>query len=375
MIYDAVIIGAGPAGSYAGCLLARAGLRVALVDQMNFPREKLCGGLLTCKTAELLQSVCRVEGVSKFDIVRVHVFYLEQLTVSFQLLSPAYTVRRLQFDAQLVEAAKRQGVHTYFGAPLQNIDFAQKKVYLRDGCILKYSTLIGADGAQSTVRRLAGLPKNEKGFCLEVHVPCALLKEPGRVCAGGIEIYYGDYPNGYGWIFPCKDSVAVGVGNLAQGMSEKDILIQYHQFLDTVLSSDSKHIKPTGAYLPSGTSVALGNVQYEDVCLVGDAAGLIDPFTGEGIYYALLSARTAAESIISSRPAYPEYERCMRSTTATIRDTVRVRNRIYSPTILKHLISFMQSSVQYGEELIDKTIVQYTKTYTEAYEEIKYYSR
>lgn len=375
MIYDAVIIGAGPAGSYAGCLLAKAGLKVALVDRMHFPRNKLCGGLLTCKTAELLQSVCQVEALSKFDIVRSHVFYLEQLTASFRLLSPAYTVRRLQFDAQLVEVARKQGVQTYFGAPLRSIDFAQKKVCLWDGRTLRYSVLIGADGAQSTVRRFAGLPKNEKGFCLETHVPWALLKDPGRVSAGGIEIYYGDYPNGYGWVFPCKESVAVGVGNLAQGMSERDLLTQYRQFLNKVLTSGSKDVKPAGAYLPSGSSVALGAAQYEDVCLIGDAAGLIDPFTGEGIYYALLSARTAAESIISSRPAYTEYERRMRSATAAIQDTVRVRDHIYSPAALKHLIAFMQSAVQYSEELINETIVQYTKTYADAYEEIKYYSR
>ena len=375
MIYDVVIIGAGPAGSYAGCLLAKAGLKTALIDRMEFPKDKLCGGLLTCKTMELLQPICRMGELPKFDVVLSHVFYQDRLTASFRLLSPACTVRRLQFDTRLVETAQEQGTDAYLGIPLRSIDFAAKEVGLSDGRTLKYSALIGADGVHSTVRRLAGLPKNEMGFCLETHAPWTLLKEPGRANAGGIEIYYGDYPNGYGWMFPCKDSVAVGVGNLAQGMPEVDILTQYHSFLDKVLSRSSRPIKLAGAYLPSGTSVVLGTSRYEGLCLVGDAAGLIDPFTGEGIYYALLSARAAAESIVSGNPVYPEYKCRMRQVTAAIQDTVHVRDRIYSPTILKHSMAFMQSAVQYSEKLIDETIVRYTKTYADAYEEIKYYSR
>lgn len=375
MIYDTIIIGAGPAGSYAGCLLADMGLKVALIDRQTFPREKLCGGLLTLKTAELLKPVCPVETLSKFDIVQSHAFYQDQLTASFRLLSPAYTVLRLQFDTQLMELAKGKGAHTYLGTPIRGIDFARKEVYLPGGRTLKYSALIGADGAQSTVRRIAALPKNEMGFCLEAHVPWNLLKNPERLLSGGIEIYYGDFRNGYGWIFPCKDSVAVGVGSLAKGISERDILTQYDRFLAGVLSANSMCRKLAGAYLPSGTSVVLGAPQYENLCLIGDAAGLIDPFTGEGIYYALLSAKAAVEAIVSGSPAYLEYESRMRQVALAIQDAVCVRNHIYSPTVLKHSLAFMQSAIQYSEELIDETIVRYTKTYADAYEEIKYYSR
>lgn len=375
MIYDVIIIGAGPAGSYAGYLLADMGFNVALIDRKTFPRDKLCGGLLTFKTAELLKPVCPVETLPKFNIVRSHIFYQDQLAASFRLLSSAYTVRRIQLDAHLVETARKQGIHIYLGVPIREIDFTRKEVCLSDRRILKYSALIGADGAQSTVRQIAALPKNEMGFCLETHVPWNLLKNSERLLSGGIEVYYGDFPNGYGWIFPCKDSVAVGVGNLAQGIPERDILAQYYRFLTRVLSVNSTHIKPTGAYLPSGTSVVLGAPQYKDLCLIGDAAGLIDPFTGEGIYYALLSAKTAAESIASGEPPYLEYERRMSQATAMIQDTVCVRNHIYSPAVLKHSIAFMQSAVQYSEELIDETIVRYTKTYADTYEEIKYYSR
>lgn len=373
MIYDTVIIGAGPAGSYAGCLLAKAGLKVALVDRRDFPRDKLCGGLLTCKTIDLLQLVLSSDQFLEFGITMSHVFYQEQPTVSFQLLSPAYTVRRLQFDALLVKIAREQGTHTYLGTSLQSVDFCQKEVCLSDGHKLKYSTLIGADGALSKVRRLAGLPKNDMGFCVETHIPWEQLRDSERLYTGGIEIYYGNYPNGYGWVFPAKDSVAVGVGNLAQGMTEKEILTQYCRFLtDITISEDTK---AKGAYLPSGTSVALGVPLYGDLCLIGDAAGLIDPFTGEGIYYALLSAKVAADTIVSGRPVYQEYECQMEKVVKTIQDTVRIRDHIYSPVVLKYLLDFMRSTHQYSEQLIDETIVRYKKSYVDAYNEVKYYSR
>lgn len=373
MIYDAVIIGAGPAGAYAGSLLAKAGLKAALVDRRNFPRDKLCGGLLTCKTVDLLQLLLSTNQFHKFDVTAAHVFYQGQPTDSFQLLSPAYTVRRLQFDALLVEAAREQGIHTYLGASLQSIDFGQKEVRLSDGHKLKYSVLIGADGALSRVRHLAGLPKNDMGFCVETHIPWDQLKDSERLRTGGIEIYYGDYPNGYGWVFPNKDFAAVGVGNLAQGMPEKEILAQYRQFLADITVSENT--KPTGAYLPSGTSVALGTSLQENLCLIGDAAGLIDPFTGEGIYYAFLSAKAAADSIVLGRAVYQEYERRMGQVVKAIQDTVRIRNRIYSPAVLRHSLDFMHNALQYSEKLIDETIVQYTKSYVDAYDEIKYYSR
>lgn len=373
MIYDVVIIGAGPAGAYAGCLLAKAGFKAALVDHRYFPRDKLCGGLLTCKTIDLLRLVLSDDHFQKSDISASHVFYKGQLTASFQLLSPAYTVHRLQLDAKIVDAAEELGVDTYLGSSLRKIDFVQKEVCLVDGNRLKYSALIGADGVLSKVRSLSGLPKNEMGFCMETHVLWNRLKDPDRVRAGGIEIYYGAYPNGYGWIFPCGNSVAVGVGNLAQGMSEKEIFMLYRHFLEDVLLSGD--VKFKGAYLPSGSSVTLGASSCEDLCLIGDAAGLIDPFTGEGIYYALLSAKMAAASIASGRPVYQEYKDRMEQVVQTVRDTVRIRERIYSPAVLKHSLDFMQSALQYSEQVIDETIVRYTKTYTDAYDEIKYYSR
>lgn len=140
MIYDAVIIGAGPAGACAGYWLAVAGLKIALVDRRKFPREKLCGGLLTYKTVDMLRTILPVEDIPKYGILASYVFHHGQPAASFKLLSEAYTVRRLQFDTLLVEATEKRGVHNYLGESLQTIDFTKREVRLSGGHRLRSCT-------------------------------------------------------------------------------------------------------------------------------------------------------------------------------------------------------------------------------------------
>ena len=373
MTYDVVIIGAGPAGSHLCNLLTKHDLNVALVDRLSFPRDKLCGGLLTQKTLDLLNTFYPSKVFSGYGIKSAHIFYMDELIFSLNLLSMACTVRRNIFDTDLVKISKKQGASTYFGKALISIDFLKNEVHLQDGSVLKYVQLVGADGAFSRVRYLSGVPRNQLGFCAETHIPWNQIKYPRRLNEGGIEIYYGNYSKGYGWIFPNYSSVIVGVGNMVNEMREKEIVSLFKEFLHNV--SHSSDIKFSGAYIPSGTSVALGNPVYKNVCLIGDAAGLIDPFTGEGIYYALISAEIAAKAILTGKLSLPQYMSNMQSILDTIKDNTDMRNQIYTPTILKNSLATMQSMPKYSEQMIDETIVRYSKTYREAYEEFQYYSR
>lgn len=373
MIYDVVIIGAGPSGSHLSQLLANAGLKIALVDRINFPRNKLCGGLLTHKTLELLSASYPLLNIQHFDLQAAHGFYKDDLVISINFLSTACTTHRYIFDAALLAAAQSKGVHAYLGNALSNINFSKKEVFLKDGSVLKYNFLIGADGVLSKVRQLIDLPRNKMGFCMEAHVPWNHLKNSKSVEKGGIEIYYGDYSQGYGWVFPTVNTVAVGVGNLTEGMTEREIITSFHSFINKVLRNNT--VKSLGAYIPSGDSVLLGNPEYEDICLTGDAAGLIDPFTGEGIYYALLSAEMAAKAILSEGSAYFMYMQHMQDPLTVIHNAISVRNKIYTPYILRNVIASMQSVPSYSEQIIDETILTYSRTYNEAYEEIKLYGR
>lgn len=112
-----------------------------------------------------------------------------------------------------------------------------------------------------------------------------------------------------------------------------------------------------------------------DLLLIGDAAGLIDPFTGEGIYYALMSAEAAAGAVLSGRDVYGEYVRRMLPAVESIREAVPIRNRLYAPAALESAISTLRSAPQYCEQLIDEVILRYQKGYLQAYEELIWLAR
>jgi len=374
MTYDSIIIGAGPAGSHLGYLLANAGFNVAILDQKSFPREKLCGGLLTAKALALLPESL-IADVPKFSIKSASVFYKNELTGSIPMLSNLRTVRRRDFDDSLLRAATEAGCVAYLGLRLTHLNYDENELTLSDGRTLKYRNLFGADGALSTVRRLIKLPRNTLGFCMEAHVPVDALQNQYVVQNNSVEIYYGEQGKGYGWVFPTPDSIAIGVGNIASDLTEKQIVSTYYTFASKILSEND--IKAYAAYLPSGDSVLLGAPNCENICLLGDAAGLIDPFTGEGIYYAILSAKKAYRAMTESRrpSILLNYEQLMTPTIIEMQNNVRIRNKLYSPIALKTAISSMQSALQYSAELIDDTIVNYNKAYSEAYEEFQRLTR
>lgn len=370
MTYDVVIIGAGPAGASLCYLLSKNGLNVALVDRAIFPRDKLCGGFLTCKTLDIISELGLRENNLGKSIEAVSVFYKGEISATFRLLSPARVVCRREFDELFVDAAASQGATLLMGSELATIDFPRKTACLKDGTLLRYDNLVGADGAQSKVRRLVGHPCDSLGFCVESFVPPEQIKQGVLPDMRTIGIFYGDNAKGYSWVFPNHKSVAIGTGALIEDISGKEVLTQHNAFAASMLRQGQITVR--GAYIPSGNSVDLGT---EDVLFVGDAAGIIDPITGEGIYYALLSSKKLAESFLSGNDPLIAYKETMSPVLHDISENVRMRNRIYSPLVFRNAIATMQCVPQFSETLIDQTILKYEKSYGSAYEELSFYSR
>lgn len=374
MDYDVVIVGAGPAGAHMGFLLAQAGVRVALVDRAVFPRDKLCGGLLSQKTIALLEKAYPDTSFPHLDVTRGHVTYKRQYLGAVGLLSPVEVVYRWQFDASLVELAEARGAHTYLGAPVLQIDFEKQVVFIKGGLQFHYGHLIGADGALSRVRRLAGLPAAQLGFCMEAYVPWEQIAEQSRLRNNGIELFCGEFHKGYGWIFPNQMSVAIGMGSLTSEMTEHKIIKIFPDFAKRF--GKIELVRPHGAYVPSGTSVVLGKLDCQTMALIGDAAGLIDPLTGEGIYYAIISAEKAAAAFLSDPSDFlSAYCSNMENITERIQEGVWVRNEFYDPFIMQNILGAAQSAPKYIESLIDETIVRYGKSYISAYKELAQYVR
>lgn len=368
MDYDVVIIGAGPAGTHLSSLLAQEGVKVALVDRAVFPRDKLCGGLLSQKTIALLDAAYPDTYFPHFSVKQAHVTYKRQYLGAVPLMSSVEAICRYQFDNSLIKLAEARGVHTYLGEPIQKIDFEKQIVSTRKGRHLHYGHLVGADGALSIVRRLAGLPAAQLGFCAELYVQWEQIINQERLRENGIELFCGEFHKGYGWIFPNQTSVAIGVGCLTSEMAENEIIKAFPDFVRRYAKIET--VKSRGAYVPSGSSVALGKPNCQTIALIGDAAGLIDPLTGEGIYYAVISAERAAEALLSdTNNFFSAYCDRMHDISKRIQEGVWVRNEFYNPLIMQNIFGASQGAPKYMETLINETIICYRKSYMTAYEE------
>jgi menaquinone-9 beta-reductase len=309
--FDAVVVGAGPAGSVAALVLARNGARVALVDKATFPRDKACGDLVGPRGVQVLDDLgVEIPGALRVgDMLVVGPRHEVRLPCRPGRTYPGYAlaVPRARFDAQLRDAAIAAGAEPWVGraaAPLVGSDGVEGCT-LADGAELRGDTVIGADGALSAVGTWAGLVDPARvlwGFALRAYLdepvalPQIVLWEPTPRRA---------FP-GYGWVFPGPDgaaNVGLGCGTLADrsaGGLPARLWDQFNADLvhRGVLTRASRRGDGSlGGWLKLGlvgTQPARGKV-----LLVGDAAGLVNPLQGEGIAQAMESAQSAALAVLA----------------------------------------------------------------------------
>jgi len=165
--FDVVVVGAGPAGSSAACVLASAGLDVALLDKAQFPRDKLCGGLLSQRSLRNIEDVfgTRVLPV-ECTATAAAVFVKDALAVRVRDMTPVHFTSRRSFDACLAGVAAARGANLMERRTVASIDFAAGHLRLNDGSTLSTSFIVGADGAASRIRKLAGVGMDRRGFAL-----------------------------------------------------------------------------------------------------------------------------------------------------------------------------------------------------------------
>jgi len=317
--YDAVVVGAGPAGSIAALVLARGGARVALADKAVFPRDKACGDLIGPRGVQVLADLGLTvpDAGQGSDLLAVGPSGRRSRLPAFSGRSyPGHgiVVPRVAFDHALREAALAAGavgVRARITAVDKGPDGPVRAV-LADGQRLAGDVIIGADGALSTVARLTGMLDSARalwGFAVRAYVPgevplpllVLLESAPWRI-----------YP-GYGWLFPGEDGQAnVGIG-IGMGGTRHSAPLRGDLDRFTELLRSRGDLRPNADIGPvvggwlrmggTGTPAAAGNV-----LLVGDAAGLINPLQGEGIAPAMISARLAAEAVLAdpcrAGPAY-----------------------------------------------------------------------
>ena len=283
--YDAVIVGGGPAGSATAIELARSGARVVVVDRATFPRDKPCGGGLTTRAF----ARCPVDPSpvveDEVDLVELRFRYGDTVVRKAQAPVIRMTQRR-RLDAFLLDAARAAGAEVREGTRVEAIDGT---TVVASGTRIAAEVVVGADGANGVTARALGLGTGiVHGVALEGNVDYAALDRSRYEHRAVVEL--ADIPGGYAWVFPKRDHVNVGVGAWAsEGKRLRDHLGRLCEAHAIPLAAVHNLV---GHRLPlrrPGTTVA-----SERALLVGDAAGLIDPVSGDGMYECFVSAGLAA---------------------------------------------------------------------------------
>ena len=288
--FDAVVIGAGPAGSTAAYRLARAGASVLLGDRARFPRDKPCGGGLTDRAVDQIPvDVTPVveDSVSTFELGLAYRQRFERRSKTPLLLM----TQRRRLDAFLAEQAAEAGADFREGAKVSDVS-ADGRLTV-DGVAVSAAALIGADGVNGITARSVGLGGgHDHAVALEGNVPHEAL-DTARF-RGRALVELGTVPGGYAWVFPKGNHVNVGVG----GWLREGPRLRAH--LSRVCREygipEGRLESTRGFRLPMRKPGAAAANQR--TLLVGDAAGLVDPLSGDGMYEAFLSARLAAEAVL-----------------------------------------------------------------------------
>lgn len=330
--YTAVIVGGGPAGSAAAHTLAKSGVEVCVVDRFRFPRQKLCGGLLTQRAKKNYTAIFGAGWDEMYDYRcnGAKFFDGERLVNSIENYGELYLCDRYRFDARLIDKARQLGAELVQGDKVTAVDLRHRVCKLQSGKEITCRYLIGADGVNSVVANAihnGKTSRNGKAFALEATLPASTLSRE----VAEPEIYFDSIDWGYGWIFPRNDVVVIGLGGLfAKNRDFRAIFNTFFQerFGKAFTGAVKGHFLPFGDYAKS--------MGRDGLLLAGDAAGLVDPITGEGIAYAMQSGFYAAQSILDALSGHTknvnaEYRKRCAVITGELAYAAKIRNFLFSP--------------------------------------------
>jgi geranylgeranyl reductase family protein len=298
-LWDAMVVGAGPAGCAAAYDLAAAGLSVLLLDHKDFPRAKACAGGLTSKAVQALRYsiapvVRKVVGRVRLEGENPSSSPADAVVLKSREPICVMTVRA-ELDAYCLRQTIAAGACLHKIAGVQQVERRGDEVHLlAPGESYRARFLVGADGASGQTRRLCAAGSwFSRGFALEVQTAAP----PEEV---DLTFDFASVSNGYAWIFPKGDHLNVGVYSLspASGLT-RSLLLSY---VKNRVGADPVD-GVVGQYLGIGAGENPAEYVQADlrdrVFLVGDAGGFVDPLTGEGIYGALVSGQAAAKAILA----------------------------------------------------------------------------
>ncbi len=293
--HDVIVVGAGPAGATLAYELAKKGIGVLVLEKEKLPRCKCCAGGVTSKAAKLLD----------FDISDVVEDVIYEVSLTFNLGSPyvgkhsqplMYTVMRDVFDYFLVKRAQQMGAVLMDGQKVTRIQVDGDGVDISAAdSNFRSRLVVGADGVYSVVARELGMKRTIE-YLVGIGSEIVVSEEELVKWKSSALMDFGCIPGGYAWVFPKRKHLSIGAGCTAS--KARYLRAHYQKFLSSLsignytITSSSSHLTPT---------CTKGRLVWQDkALLLGDAAGLADPLTGEGISNAIQSAQLAAQVIEAS---------------------------------------------------------------------------
>lgn len=335
--YNVIIIGGGPSGSTSAYFLAKSGLNVLLLDKATFPREKTCGDGLTPRAIGMLDELGLLETVKvasyQMDEATVFAPNGTDVTTTMPLRDDVppllLSIPRFKLDNMILQKAVEAGVELREGINIQNVEMSADGITVhgkQNGRLITLNSRMGliAVGANTGLLKRIGVLKETPPLTLAARTYYENIKD----LSGRFEFYFEGIPlPGYAWIFPLSDTsanIGAGIFGLHSRRRKKQTA---QSVLDQFLTlpriqhmlSNARRVGPVRGF-PIRTDFAHAPTFAQNLLLAGEAAGLVNPLTGEGIDYALESGKIAAEHLVAmfeagdfSTQRLEEYDRSLRN--------------------------------------------------------------
>jgi len=294
-VYDLIIIGGGPSGSSAARIAGKSNLDTLLIEKESFPRYKPCGGGLSEQAMSYLDFAVP-DHILERNVYGARVHYRDRKIEQQKKHRIAATVSRSVFDSYLLHKAEETKIKVNYSEKVLDIIENESRVEVisnRDTYRAKFAVI--AEGSSGKLKNIIRRKdrKNEFAVCAVTEIPASNQEIDGYI-HHSIDIHFGIANRGYGWVFPHERYFSVGIGGLAQDMSQpRKVLAEFlahNGFSEFDVDDFTVHTIPAGGFKRK--------LHGDRTILVGDSGGHADSFLGEGIAYAIRSGQIAAKVIL-----------------------------------------------------------------------------